>query len=313
MSTRVLFLPTFLVLAATALFVSRSDAKIETLEQIAPGVWFREGDLKNLGHCNNIVIEMKDYLIVVDAHFPSGARATIADIRRISSKPVRYVFDTHHHGDHSYGNAVWTAAGATTLAYRGVAEEMKRYEPGRWKTAEKERQDVAEIKQASVEPPTQTFPGREFVLDDGSRKVEFYFFGWAHTRGDGFVYLPKEQILCTGDAVANGPYNFTGDGNIGNWPVVLRSANKLKFKTVVPGHGLPGGREVLTGQGQFMVELRKAVKAGMDQGKKPEDLAKLQLPESVRNWVGGSLAEQVKDTYEEIQQGRPHGEIAGGK
>jgi cyclase len=313
MSKRLLLLPPFLGLAATALFVSRTDAKSEALEQIAPGVWFREGDLKNLGHCNNIVIEMKDYLIVVDANFPSGARATMADIRRISSKPVKYVFDTHHHGDHSYGNAVWTAAGATTLAYRGVAEEMKRYEPGRWKAAEKERMDVAGMDQPSVEPPQRTFPGREFILDDGARQVEFYFFGWAHTRGDGFVYLPKEQILCTGDAAANGPYNFTGDGNIGNWPSVLRSAEKLKVKTVLPGHGLPGGREVLTGQEQFMVELRKAVKDGIDQGKKPEDLANLHLPGSVKNWVGDSFAEQVKDTYEEIHQGRPHGEIAGGK
>ena len=57
---------------------------------------------------------MKDYLIVVDANFPSGARATMADVKKVSSKPVKYVFDTHHHGDHAYGNAVWTQAGATT-------------------------------------------------------------------------------------------------------------------------------------------------------------------------------------------------------
>ena len=62
-----------------------------------------------------------------------------------------------------------------------------------------------------------------------------------------------------------------------------------------------------------MVELRKAVKASIDQGKKPEDLANLHLPSSVKNWVGDSFAEQVEDTYEEIRQGRPHGEIAGGK
>ena len=161
---------------------------------------------------------MKGYLIVVDANFPSGARATMADVKRVSSKPVKYVFDTHHHGDHSYGNAVWTGAGATTLAYRGVAEEMRRYEPARWQQAAKERKDVAAMNSASVEPPKQTFDDNLFVLDDGARKVEFHFFGWAHTRGDGFVYLPKEQILCTGDAVANGPYNYTGDGNIGNWP-----------------------------------------------------------------------------------------------
>ncbi|HLY18575.1 MAG TPA: MBL fold metallo-hydrolase, partial [Bryobacteraceae bacterium] len=279
----------------------------------APGVWFREGDLINLGHCNNIVIEMKDYLIVVDANFPNGARAAMADARRVSSKPVKYVFDTHHHGDHSYGNAVWTDAGATTLAYKGVADEMKRYEPGRWQQTAKERKDVAEMHRPSVEPPKQTFDNDEFILDDGTRKVEFHFFGWAHTRGDGFVYLPHEQILCTGDAVVNGPYNFTGDGNIGNWPAVVRAAQKLKVKTVLPGHGVPGGPEVMAGQALFMVELRKAVMSAVDQGKQPADLARLQLPDSVKNWVGDGFAGQAKDTYEEITQGKPHGEIAGGK
>src|ERR1017187_5087039 len=120
MHKRFVILSLFLTLGALALFVSRTDAKPETIEQIAPGVWFREGDLKNLGHCNNIVIEMKDYLIVVDANFPDGARATMADVKRVSSKPVKSLFDPHHHGAHSYGNAVWTDAGATTLAYRGV-------------------------------------------------------------------------------------------------------------------------------------------------------------------------------------------------
>ncbi len=60
------------------------------------------------GHCNNVIIEMKDYLIVVDANYPSGARNTLEDTRRISKKPVKYVFDTHHHGDHLYGNPIWT-------------------------------------------------------------------------------------------------------------------------------------------------------------------------------------------------------------
>jgi len=313
MQKRFLILSFFAALGGMALFVSRTDAKPETVEKIAPGVWFREGDIKNLGHCNNIIIEMKDYLIVVDANFPSGARATMADCKRISSKPVKYVFDTHHHGDHSYGNSVWTAGGATTLAYRGVAEEMKRYEPARWEATEKERKDVAGMHQPSVEPPKQTFATTQFVLDDGTRKVEFHFFGWAHTRGDGFVYLPKEQILCTGDAAVNGPYNNTQDANLGNWPKVVRAAEKLEIKTVLPGHGAAGGKEVLAGQEQFMVELYKAVKAGVDQGKKPEDLAKLQLPDSVKNWVGDDLGKQAKDAYEEIKQGRPHGEIVGGK
>ena len=310
---RCLLLSAFAVLAATALFVARSDARPETVQQIAPGVWFREGDLQNLGHCNNIIIEMKDYLIVVDANFPSGARAALADTRRVSSKPVRYVFDTHHHGDHAYGNSIWTDAGATTLAYKGVAEEMKRNEPASWQASAKARQDVRDLNRSGPEPPKQTFDKPEFVLSDGSRKVEFHFFGWAHTRGDGFVYLPAEQILCTGDAVANGPHNYTGDGNIGNWPNVIRRAQKLKVKTVLPGHGEPGGPEVLEGQAQYMIALHKAVKAAIAQGKKPEDLASLNMPDNVKKWVGPSFKAQIQDTYDEIQQGKPHGEIKSGK
>jgi len=313
----------FVLLIFTALVATRSEGKLETIEQIIPGVWFRQGDLAQYGHCNNIVIEMKDYLIVVDANFPSGARATMADVKKVSSKPVKYVFDTHHHGDHAYGNSIWTASGATTLAYKGVAEEMKRYEPARWQESAKQRKDVRDLNQATVEPPKQTFDKTPFVLEDGTRRVEFHFLGWAHTRGDGFVYLPKEQILCTGDAVANGPYNYTADGNVGNWPKVIQAAQKLNATRVLPGHGEPGGREVLAGQERFMTELQKAVKSAIGQGKKLEDLVEkkdskpvktsLQLPDSVKHWVGPSLPAQVQDTYEEIAQGKPHGEIMGGK
>jgi glyoxylase-like metal-dependent hydrolase (beta-lactamase superfamily II) len=308
-----MLIPAFGMLAAGALFLSRTDAKPETVQQVAPGIWFREGDLKNLGHCNNIIIEMKDYLVVVDANFPSGARAAIADAKRVSSKPVKYVFDTHHHGDHAYGNSVWTEAGATTLAYKGVAEEMKRNEPAAWEASAKQRKDVKELNRQGPEPPKQTFNEPLFVLNDGNRRIEFHFFGWAHTRGDGFVYLPKEQILCTGDAVANGPYNYTGDANIANWPNVIRKAQKLKVKQVLPGHGEPGGPEVLEGQAQYMVELHKAVKAAIASGKKPDDLAMVDVPASVKKWAGTSMKAQIKDTYEEITQQKPHGEIKSGK
>src|SRR5690349_24791076 len=160
----------FAGLASLALFVSRSDANPETVRSIAPGVWFREGDMDQ-GHCNNIIIEMKDYLIVVDANFPSGARGAMADAKRISSKPVKYVFDTHHHGDHLYGNPVWTQAGATSLAYKGVTEELKRYEPKRWQAEAKQRKDVGELKLDAPEPPKQTFDKSPFILKDDTREV----------------------------------------------------------------------------------------------------------------------------------------------
>jgi cyclase len=248
----------------------------------------------------------------------------LADIKKTTKKPVKYVFDTHHHGDHAYGNPVWTKMGATTLAYVGVAEEMKRYEPKRWQETAKERKDVADLNLPTAEPPKQTFKQSMMVLDDGTRKVELHFFGWAHTRGDGFVYLPKEKVLCTGDAVVNGPYNYLGDGNVANWPNVIDKARKLDAATVLPGHGVPGGPEILEGQKEFFVGLRKAVGDAVKSGKKLDNLVTKQgdkltgtnvkLPDSVKNWVAEeSLPGQVDVVYKEITTGKPYGEIAGGK
>jgi cyclase len=313
----------FVALAFMAVIATRSDAKLETIEQIIPGVWFRQGDLDQYGHCNNIVIEMKDYLIVVDANYPSGARATMADIKKISPKPVKYVFDTHHHGDHAYGNPLWTQAGAITFAYKGVAEEMRRYEPARWRADAARRQDVAELHRDTAEPPQQTFGKTPFVIDDGARRVEFHFFGWAHTRGDGFAYLPKEQVLCTGDAVTNGPYNGMGDGYAANWPKVVERAMALPVKFVLPAHGPAGGPEILAGEEHFLTEIYDKVRREIAAGKKLEELvemkgtqpgaAKLRLSASVQHWVGSFYPGQIKDIYDEITQGKPRGEITGGK
>src|SRR5438128_479396 len=83
------------------------------LQKIAPGVWFREGvpisrnpaRPEEMGNPNATIIEMKDYLIVVDANYPNGARKIMDAAKHVSAKPVKYVFITHHHGDHSYGSA----------------------------------------------------------------------------------------------------------------------------------------------------------------------------------------------------------------
>jgi cyclase len=325
--TRIVMAVSFiLALGATWLLTARRvvHATPGNVTLVAPGVWFREGDLKGLGHCNNIWIEMNDYVIVVDANFPSGAEACLADVKKTTRKPVKYVFDTHHHGDHAYGNPIWTRLGAITLAHVGVAEEMKRYEPMRWQEAARARKDVAALGLPTAEPPQQTFKEDTFILQDATRRVEFRFLGWAHTRGDGFVYLPKEKVLCTGDAVANGPYNYMGDGNSANWPLVIEKARQLDVTTVLPGHGPPGGKEVLSGQAQFFVELRKSVADAIRSGKKLPDLITKQgqktvgtsitLPASVQNWVDKEgLPGSVEVVYKELTTGKPHGEILGGR
>jgi len=283
----------------------RAETAPATLE--APGVWFLLGDASK-GYANTVVIEMSSYLIVVDANYPGRARELLQIIPALSPKPVRYVFDTHAHGDHSYGNSVWTAAGATTLAYSKVVDEMNRYEPERWHAAERKRADVRELHQPDVERPQQTFTHSPLVLQDASRRVEFLHLGWGHTQGDGMVWLPKEHILCTGDAAVNGPRNKLWDANIANWPRVLTRALTLHPLVVLPGHGDAGGPEILTGQRQFLIDLRQAVAVQMQMGRTPENII-LNLPPADQNWLPKDPAMDIEATYHELKEGKPAGAL----
>ena len=276
-------------------------------QTIAPGVWFLPGDASK-GYCNNIVIEMKDYLIVVDANYPGRARELVSQIHQLSPKPVLFVFDTHAHRDHAYGNIVWTRAGATTFAYQGVDDEMDRYEPARWLATAAQRDDVRSLNLSDAPRPQLVFRESPFILKDAAREVDFYFFGWAHTRGDGFVWLPRERILCTGDAAVNGPRNKLWDANLANWPLVLNKALALQPLHILPGHGDPGGPEILTGQRDFLLDLYSAVKQQADTGKAAAQIA-ITLPDRDRNWIPKDLTQDIAITYSEITQHKPAGDI----
>ncbi len=292
-----------------AIGMSFAQAQVPGVETVVPGVWFLQGD-PSKGYSNTAVIEMADYLIVVDANYPGRAKELIVLLPRISPKPVRYVFDTHAHGDHSYGNSTWTRAGATTMAFSGVAREMDRWEPARWQAAEAEprRGDVRETGEHDVERPKKILSGDRFVLKDRTREVDFLFLGWGHTPGDGYVWLPRERVLATGDGAVNGPRNKLLDASIEQWPKVLDRALALRPVYVLPGHGAQGGPEILTGQRQFLSDLFGAVKAQASAGKKPEQM-QISLPDADANWVPKNLLPDIEASYAEIKAHAPAGSL----
>src|SRR3954453_7304236 len=102
--------------------------EVNRVETVAPDVYFHEGDLAGKGHCNNGWIVFEDYVLVGDANFPSGPQEILPKIKGVTKKPIRFAFDTHHHGDHAYGNQFWVDQGAVPVANTGVLEEMKKYE-----------------------------------------------------------------------------------------------------------------------------------------------------------------------------------------
>lgn len=299
--------------ASAGLFVSLRpvESQINTVKEVSPGVYFHEGDLHGHGHCNNGWVVFDDYVVVVDANFPSGAQVIIPKIKALTSKPIRFAFDTHHHGDHAYGNQVWVDNGAIPVAHEGVIREMKKYEtghyggrPGRWEEAARTRADVAASK---LKPPTLLFP-KEMAFDDGKTRMELKWFGVAHTHGDGWAWLPKERILFSGDACVNGPYNYTGDGNIGEWIETLENAKKLKPKIVVPGHGPIADASLLEDQRQYFLEIQRQGRLLYKHYRRANDAATqvnriranvLDKGGRLKKYVGDMFAAQIEKAYTE--------------
>jgi phosphoglycerate dehydrogenase-like enzyme/glyoxylase-like metal-dependent hydrolase (beta-lactamase superfamily II) len=264
--------------------------KFNEVKEVAPGVFFRYSvisatDLSTFGGSNNIWIVFDDHVVVIDANFPKEAADVIAAIKKTTDKPIRYVLDTHHHGDHSYGNIVFGQAGASIVAQTNCATLLRLNGPKEFAEAGRGPTGRKDIAASALKVPNVVFDDK-LVLDDGKQRVEFLFLGHAHTSGDAFAYLPKQKLLCTGDACVNGAFNYLGDSDTASWIRVLERAQQLDVKMILPGHGPPAGKELLQTQKRYFVELRRQVAEGIQADKSLEDILKsIDLP-WYKEWTG---------------------------
>lgn len=293
-------------------------AETAKVDQVATDIYFHAGTFSGSADavCNNGWILFEDYVLVIDANYPAGARMMIDQIRSLTDKPIRFALDTHHHGDHAYGNQVYAENGAVPIAHTGVIEELKKYEtgyyggkPGRWESTAKRRADVAGSK---LKPPTVLYSG-ELIFDDGKHRVEVMHLGVAHTHGDSVAWLPKERILFTGDICVNGPYNNVMDGDTGQWVTTIEAAKKLGAEVICTGHGPRSVASVLDDQQAFFRALHEQVGKLMT-GKSPAEAkaeiepiratlkANTQITRFVadRGAAGDFFPSQVAEVYEEL-------------
>lgn len=279
--------------------------KFNEVREVAPGVFFRYSsisptDMSIFGGSNNIWIVLEDYVVVVDANFPKEAADVIAAIRKTTTKPIRYVLDTHHHGDHAYGNAVFAKEGASIIAQAHCARLLRVNGPEEFAAAGKGPTGRKDIAASSLKPPTIVFEDK-LVLDDGKQRVEFLHLGHSHTIGDAVAYLPKHKILCTGDACLNGPYNYMGHSDSASWIRCLEKMQQLDVKLVCPGHGALMDKELLEKQKRYFVELRQQVQKAIDAGKDIDETIKsIDMP-WYKEWTTQSPAvDNIKHVYAEL-------------
>lgn len=271
-----------------------------TVTELAPGVFFRKTQTEpDFIGCNQGWVVFEEFVLVIDANFPNQADEVIGIIRKHTDKPIRYVFDTHYHGDHADGNGKYTAIGGIAIASERskVLFETKGIEGFEKSQAEK----PAEYGTLKYEQPSLYFP-KTMVIDDGVQRVELIHFGHAHTLGDAVAWLPKQGILFTGDACVDGPFNYMGDSNTESWITVLNAMEELPIKTIAPGHGELSDKSLIAKQRRYFVELRKAIQGYIDEGLSLEEIKEtISLP-FYKKWVGVDVKTRVENIEHVFQE-----------
>jgi glyoxylase-like metal-dependent hydrolase (beta-lactamase superfamily II) len=276
MSESRLCLPTLLVLLlATPFAVLAGGQEWRTVEgdaftftEVRDGVWHAVGGDGVAAGSNGAVVVNEADLLVVDSHMtPSAAKAMLADLAKITDKPVRYLVNTHFHFDHTHGNEVFgpdveivaheftrhkVASGDTRRgrAYEGfIGSTPQSVERAKAKLDSMPADERAAMEQRmaaamkvyeeseAVQPVAPTLALRKAVtLYRGGREIRLLHVGRGHTGGDVIVYLPAEKALISGDLLTAGlPY--MGDAFVAEWVGALDEVAALDLEVILPGHG----------------------------------------------------------------------------
>ena len=237
-------------------------------KQVADGVYAAIAKPAFRTNCNSAIVILDDAVLVVDTQSkPSAAEAVIAEVRRLTDKPVKYLVLTHFHNDHTQGvqaylqtwpavQIIATAATRDSIEQRTKAR-LEREAVTLPKQIEKLKSDLAQADGTAKLPIQKQLAEAEaylaeskqirlvlpnILVDDrleihrGPETVQMFSFHQAHTDGDLVVYIPTRKVLISGDII-HGIQPITKDGSLVDWIAAIDQLEKLDFQTVIGGHG----------------------------------------------------------------------------
>jgi cyclase len=243
------------------------------------------------GQGGNITIAVgTDGIIMVDSQFAPLSDKIKAAIKAISPLPIKYLVNTHFHGDHTGGNANFAKDGAIVVAHDNIRVRLA-------------AGTVSGLTGAKVPPlppealPTQTYTGGSFTLEVGGRKAQLTYIANAHTDGDTWVYFADANVLCTGDTVNNlKRYQNIDYGNSGDVRGMIRASDTyLKAANdqtkVVVGHGPLANKADIAEFREMLITSRDRIGKLVDEGKtEAEVLALNPLADLNEKWAPNNAA-----------------------
>lgn len=245
-----------------------SKVTIKTTK-LAEGVYMLEGAGGNIG-----VSVGEDGVIVIDDQYAPLTPKIQEAISALSSKPIKFVLNTHWHGDHTGGNENMAAAGAVIIAHENVRKRMS-------------TEQFIQLMNRKVPPsPAKALPVVTFTSDItlhfNGEDIKVIHVDPAHTDSDSIVVFPNAKIIHMGDCFITVSYPFvdvssggTFDGFVGAAAKVLGMTDN-SFK-IIPGHGALSTKADLKVWQDMLVEIRASVKKAVDAGKTLDAIQKMNL------------------------------------
>jgi cyclase len=229
------------------------------------------------GGAGNVAIYItNEGVIMVDDKFEQHFDEIMANVKKVTNQPVKYILSTHYHADHSGGNTRWSSIAeiiSTRNAHDGIVQHKQSNAPN------------------DMIPARVTFT-QETDLFLGGKEVRARYYGRGHTNGDAFVYFPALKVLHTCDMFTSATplIDYPGGGSLLEWPKTLDSVmgdKSLDFDTVIPGHGPVSKKADLLTYRNNAQKMLTRVRSLVRQGKSQDDVAKVMTAEY--SWQPGSL------------------------
>ena len=181
----------------------------------------------------------KNGIMVIDTTFsPYHATLVLKQIRSVTQKPIRYVFNTHYHSDHTFGNQVFSAK---VIACRECREIMSTLLETEWskesiqKWTDENPEWKEKLADLKITLPEVIFDDK-YEIDLGNLKVSLRHLG-GHTKDSSIAYVPSSKVLFAGDLIFQGRYPYTKEATIQRWLSALKTLQGMDFTILVPGHG----------------------------------------------------------------------------
>jgi glyoxylase-like metal-dependent hydrolase (beta-lactamase superfamily II) len=229
---------------------------------VADGVWMLQGAGGNIG-----VSAGEDGVVLVDDQYAPLTPKILAAIKTVSERPVRFVVNTHWHGDHTGGNENLGAAGAVIVAHHNVRQRMST------------DQFLAAFDRTVPASPPAALPvitfadGVTFHLNGDTLEVVHLPAG--HTDGDSAILWQEADVIHAGDLFFHGIYPFIDLGSGGSIDGLIAAVERLLERAgegtrIIPGHGALAGRADLAAYAEMLRGARAAVAALVAEGKDRE-------------------------------------------